>query len=149
MEYGKLTSITAIASHNPSQSVHQQYSLSVVAAVVAVAIVFALAHPAEGKIIYTAANQDLLKGKFDLDLDNNRKADFTFTGSFASRGCGEFGNAITASLIVVPISGNSYEGRNAARLAMGSPIGGGQKFFARAAQMASVIQQCTHSNVHR
>jgi hypothetical protein len=125
---------------NLSESVHQQFNISAVAAVVAVAVVLSLA-PAEAKIVYTPANQDLLKGQFDLDLNNDGKIDFTFTGSFTSTGCGEFGNAITASLTVVPISGNGYEGRKAARLGMGSPIGG-QKFFAPAAQMASVIRHC-------
>ena len=129
---------------NLSESVHQQVNMYALAALAAVVIVLALAHPAEAKIVYTPANQDLLKGQFDLDLNNDGKIDFTFTGSFTSRGCGEFGNAITASLTVAPINGNGYEGRNAARLGMGSPIGGGRRFFARAAQMANVIQQCTH-----
>jgi hypothetical protein len=144
MKCAKLAYITEMASINPSQSVHQQLNISPAAAVVAVAIVLALAHPAEAKIVYTPANQDLLKGQFDLDLNNDGKTDFTLTGSLVRRGCGEFGNAITASLNIVPIRGNGYEGRNAAKLTTGSPIGGGRRFFARAARMASVSQQCTH-----
>jgi hypothetical protein len=141
MKSAKLTCINAM---NPSQSVHQQFNTCAVAPLVAVVIVLALAHPAGAKIVYTPTNRDLLKGQFDLDLNNDGKTDFTFTGSFTSRGCGEFGNAITASLTVAPINGNGYEGRNAARLGMGSPIDGERRFFARAALMASVIQQCTH-----
>jgi hypothetical protein len=140
----KLSRITAITPSDSPQSVHPQLNIGAVAAVVAVMIVLALARTAEAKIVYTPTNQDLLKGQFDLDLNNDGKIDFTFTGSFASRGCGEFGNAITASLNIVPIRGNGYEGRNAAKLGTGSPIGGGRRFFARAAKMANVIQQCTH-----
>lgn len=129
MRSTKSTCVTAMAFYDPSRSFHHRLNICGVAVLVAVVILVALAHPAEAKIVYTPANQDLLKGKFDLDLNNDRKTDFTFTGSFASRGCGEFGNAITASLSLVPISGNGYEGRNAARLVMGSPIGGGRKFL--------------------
>jgi len=138
----KFLPTSAITPPKPSELVHQQLNICTVWTVVAVVIVLALAHPAEAKIVYTPANQDLLKGQFDLDLNNDGKIDFTFTGSFMSTGCGEFGNAITASLTVVPISGNGYEGRKAARLGMGSPISGDQKFFAPAAQMASVIRHC-------
>jgi hypothetical protein len=144
MKSAKLTCVTAMASYDPTRSFHQRLNICRVAALVAVVIVLALAHPAEAKIVYTPANQDLLKGQFDLDLNNDGKIDFILAGSLASRGCGEFGNAITASLNIVPIRGNGYEGRDAAKLDTGLPIGGGRRFFARAAKMANVIQQCTH-----
>ena len=62
-----------------SDSLHRQLSVYALAAGAAGVGGLVLAQPAEGKIVYTPAHQQLINHKpFDLDLDHNGVNDFKF-----------------------------------------------------------------------
>jgi hypothetical protein len=126
---------------NLYQSIHQQLSVHVLAAVVAVLSVFALTQPSEAKIVYTHANVVLscvgvaamphppgpCIHAYNLDLNHDGVTDFTITVySIPSLPIGSGSHQVRE----VPASGNGAIGSGgyAAALVQGATIGHSQQF---------------------
>jgi hypothetical protein len=79
----KRSARTSRASSNLSDSVHRQLNVYALAASAAGVSLLALTQPAEGKIVYTAANVTLKDGQpFPLDLNRDGKVDFVLLQDF-------------------------------------------------------------------
>ena len=130
------------AAHSLYESVHRRLNPCAIAAIVAVAC-FALAQPAEAKVVYTPA-KIVLQGSYNLDVNNDGITDFTIqnTGKFTNR-CVEY-----AYVDEGPASGNGVvpyydiNGEWPAALTQGARIGSGPQFEGSLATMAFFSVNC-------
>jgi hypothetical protein len=123
---------------NLYQSIHQQLSVHLLAAVMAVVSVLALAQSTEAKIKYTPTHVVIGKGgvlSYNLDLNHDGVTDFNIENYSSWR------NACVASGYVDldPASGNRvvYTNEFAAALVRGTPIGPSSQFKPGGETMAS------------
>ena len=110
-----------------SESINVRLNMYALAAGAAGVGVFALAQPAQAKIVYTPAHQLVgANGVYNLDLDHNGTVDFLVQqwnyGNWASNN----------QLLADPAVGNAVQGSRhlAAALLSGASIGPAQKFIA-------------------
>ncbi len=90
-----------------SESLHQRLNSYALAASAAGVSLLALAQPAEGKIIYTKAHQQIPPNtQFNLDLDHDNITDFTLSNTYSVVSTSSVGGA----LAVVTGNGNEVMG---------------------------------------
>jgi hypothetical protein len=132
---------------NLPDSIHQQLNMYALAASVAGVGISALAHPAEGKIVYKPAHVVIgYHGvrNHSLDLNSDGFADVSFLWHFNLRHCGNLYRwNIRESLTEIPLSGAGVEGVPPAALPRGTPVGDSQTFQGVGGLMA--LQQISHN----
>jgi hypothetical protein len=122
-------------SANLSEPVHRHLNMYALAAGAAGVGLFAVAHPAQARIVYTKTHQVIgLNGKYDLDLNHDRTVDFVLQQIDYCNSTSCFG--FQRHLLAKETPGNAVEGsvgsqgrHFAAALKGGAPIGPRQRFI--------------------
>jgi hypothetical protein len=101
-------------------------------------ILFAFVYPAEARVVYTPVGATISgNGSLQLDLNHDKKTDFTVVSYFKAIQCPGQGFGAFGFVTVTPTKGNGVVGNSwAAALAAGVSIGSSQSFFGAQALMA-------------
>jgi hypothetical protein len=98
---------------------------------------FAFVYPAEAKVVYTPVGVTISgNGSLQLDLNHDKKNDFTVVVYSRSIECAGTGPGVFGLVTVTPTNGNGVVGNSwAAALGSGVSIGSSQSFFGAQALM--------------
>ena len=92
---------------NLSESVHHQLNMYALAASAAGVGILALAQPAEAKIVYTSANHTIKQNaRYNLDLNHDRKADFTIVNLQSCNG--DYCVSVLTAVPALPAQGGNF-----------------------------------------
>jgi hypothetical protein len=121
-----------------SESMHRQLNAYALAASAAGVGLLALVQPAEAKIVYTPAHERIYSGgsnqhnRIPLDLNHDKKADFSFVTNNTSNGTKGWGR-----VSLQPVGANGVEGAGYVyRLLKGKPINRSRLFH------GSLVEAC-------